>query len=618
MSFWDVILKSVLDLGKRLHRYYCVGLNLCKDTVLISLQKVKDSSILGIILLTSLILCYYIIWQLSGEYLYWSGFLTYIHEQYINFELAGGVSTDIAIIKTITKFIAFLVPISLTFLYFSYKEQKALAISTVSFTTTPVILYVLLCAATLILGTHLTTSIKTNMTTLTLDQINREYSGRILIWIILVILLVFQGWKMIFTHISNLHFRTQTDFAIKKIHKNLDRLIVSVTGFQRREFFNNACNNVDTIYQLLFLAIDKTMFNFYEVGLETWKKVLFRITNDGDQDIVKYVINQKESDFGKLYKSILSNHVTLIKKLLSANRFEDVNIALDILEQIQINSQKNSYYTALHELAFVSYKSEILDLFLSKLESILKRSKHANGNANEITTIYKQLLVLVIEDNDIKSLGKVIYSMMKNFNNIQTKGSKKGRIPVPVLNTAEQSDDLNECILYMILQSIVKSIELAHYACTGFLIKYLVTHFKWDFIKKVYGILIDNLITKQISNNPYLLTSNISNITVSFNFNTSITRYCCEKMSLLLFCQQKFALEFGAPVNYRPTAKSVINIEGIKNDIDYLSEKISKVGDKYGLLCVTHTVANNQGEIITFLKKTVNEVKKNLKQVKSG
>lgn len=569
------------------------------------LLKVRKYPLLGLVVALFFVALYIGAWYGAKDILYWDGLLSTVHNWYSQLGVNAGFKTDISIINTVSGIIAVLVPFSLTFLYFSYKEQKSLSISTVSFSSGPIFAYVFLCVGCLILGRHLSISLNANIDKLTFGQLDRKYTGLLVLWFALICWFFYQCWKMISDHLSNMNVQNQINFATKQIHKNLDKLVLSITTSQKKFHTTRASNNVDSLYQLLFLAIEKNSYNFYSVGIENWKTVLGRITNDGDQDIAKYVIESKNSFYDQLYKCILTNHVTLIKKLLTTNRLEDVNQLFEILEQVQ--SKKSSYYTALHELSFITYKTEALDIFLDRLENVLRVTKHKKGNANEINTVYKQILVLATEDNKVQIMSKTINSMMKNFVSDE-KQKLKGFIPLPRLNNEESKNDLNECILYMLMQCLVKSIEIGNYSVTGFLIKYIVTNFRWEFVKRVYGKLIETLVSSKNGNNPYLQSNELSNIKVSFNFNMSTLRYCVEKMSLLLYSQQRFSIEKGAPALYKQKRFNIISVSKMKFNLNYLEEKISKVGDKYGLLCVTSNVTDKKGQSMTYLQKMIREL----------
>jgi hypothetical protein len=203
-----------------------------------------------------------------------------------------------------------------------------------------------------------------------------------------------------------------------------------------------------------------------------------------------------------------------------------------------------------------------------------------------------------------------------------TNRTTKRRIPVQKLTSANQDEALSECILYMLIQTLVKSVEISHYSCTGFLTKFIVSNFNGGFIKEVYSASVDNLVRDRNHENPYLKDNRISTISVSFNFNNSSLRYCFEKMSILLYSQQRFVQHYDIAIDRNIQIKPYINISKLQNNINYLYKKILKVGDKYGLLMVSDSkfISVVKAEVINFtsIYKSSKQTNKVRTTVKSG
>ncbi|MFE4710846.1 hypothetical protein ACFRAM_08210 [Paenibacillus sp. NPDC056722] len=552
-----------------------------------------------------LIFIYFLLWKISS--LIQIPLFQYVHELYTYADLIDHYSTDIAILGVTTKILIVALPLSLTFFYFSYKEQKALAISSASFWNISTRSFGMLALVSIVLGVHLKVTMNTTLAkdpAILIQDMDNLFSLRVLIWLLCFFGTIIFGISAIKVHIANLNYSSQFNFALKKVNKSAKALANTYFDFQRKKAFDNIYSNVDALYQVLFLAIEKNTVSFLKNAMRNWGDALFSLSYDSDfaqKNIIGPSKINGDDYYRDMYRSILKNHVTLINKLFTAHKFEDAYESLDIF--VKLESKEQEYYTALHELSLLLYKQDNLNVILQILNRITNIYKNKEMTVDEVNIIYKQLLILTIEKNDIKSLSSLIYSLLKNYKQPNSVKGISKIIPLPILTSNIQDSNLNECIVYLVLQSLLKSIELSHYSCTGLLIKFLITNFNGEIIKKTYGIAITNLIKKKKGENPYLAKSKISNIHVSFNFNITTLRYCYEKMSILIYCEQKFVKERKIRISNNINSQPPIDIFGLNYDLGYLFDKLNNVGMKYGLLYFDDTdfMGNMQKEIENIL-----------------
>lgn len=534
-------------------------------------------------------LSYIVIWKLSHFISF--NLFTYSRNLYEFLNLPGDISTDIKILKKLTSILTVALPLSLTFFYFSYREQKALAISSVSFWNNWTLLFGYFSTISLLLGIHLCVIMSPS----------NSFHGLFGIWVIFFLVATYTGVYSIKTHISNLTLKSQFSFAFNKIEKNLSLLEPAYFKSHKESIMQKIFSNIDVIYQLIFLAIDKNTVDFYNNSIEAWDGFLSKFCEDEKSNRRKF----GDSEFGyvtysNLRRTILKNQANLISKLLISNKLEDAQYAMRAF--VSFESKSSEYYTALHELAVVFYKQDHLNIILDHLSIIAAKHNDHNKTINNIYQVYKQLIVLSIEKNDVKSISKISYSMLNNIKPQEQLSKKGGRIPTPYVIRFQQTDYLDECLLYMMFQTLLKSIELSYYSITGFLVKFIVSNFNGMLVKKVYWEAIDKLIKLQKGENPYLEGNKLSNISVSFYFNSTSIRYCMEKMSILLFCQQKYIKKYRMILDTKINVDPILDISGIKFDQEYLFHKITNVGDKYGLLFL-----NDQ----SFLNEVSSEMLKN-------
>lgn len=530
------------------------------------------------------------------------------------------LSTDVAVISKVTQVISYVLPLSITFFYFSYREQKSLSLSSLSFWNSNTLLFGFFSLLSIAMGTHLKivlSGLGSNYTTELEQFIKDHHSGRVILWVCFSLYALRSGFLAIKEHVANINISSQLQFALKKFNEAIINLKFSMIQPQRKLHYNKMHQSVESIYQLLFLSIDKNMTKAYVEGVNKWGDAIYNLIEG--QDCSKYIITvslqKKDGLYLELYRSILKNQVTLITKLISSSRLEDGNNAIRIFTNLE--SKQPEYYTALHELAVICFKQDLLDVVLDNLNSIMIRTKDKN-RTNDINLIYKQLLILAIEDSNTSALSKIVYSMLKNIKKSEKQYSDLG-IPIPNVHI-EDDEKLSECIIYMVLQSLVKSTELSRYSCEGFLIKFLVTNITGELLKTIYGKAVDNLIKNKQYNNPYILSNHISNITVSYNFNESTVRYCFEKMSILIYCQQHYVHENQMNINNSVKIRPFISVNKLNHNIPYLFGKIKNVGDKYGMLFIKDAEFMSKmerkisGEIKLFKQHNFKKISKNNKK----
>ncbi|MEK3867025.1 hypothetical protein MHH60_26495 [Paenibacillus sp. FSL H7-0716] len=530
----------------------------------------------------------------------------FTYSLYGEISLTQAISTDLSIIERLTKILIIALPLSLTFFYFSYKEQKALAMSSVSFWNRSTVVYGLTSVLSIAFGTHLRGALNyyySNTSSITLSQLNEEFSGRVIFLIVLSLLAIINGVEAIKVHLSNLNLSSQFRFALNEIQQSWNLLPYSLGEFQKDQLYKRINNNINALFQLLLLGIEKNTVDFYNEALIKWENALQLITEENPEILKRLILKQGKMDsrYISLQRSILKNQVNLISKLLSSHRLEEANYSFNVF--LRLESGEQEYYTALHELAILCYRQGNLGLVLRKLNSLIENQKSKDKKISSVNSIYEQLLILAVEKNDIRDLSDIAHSLLKNIKIMPiTNRTTQRRIPVQKLTSANQDEALRECILYMMIQTLVKSVEVSHYSCTGFLIKFIVSNFNGGFIKEVYATSVDNLVRDKNHENPYLKDNRNSNISASFNFNNSSLRYCFEKMSVLLYSQQRFVQYYNIAIDKSIQIEPYINISKLQNNINYLYKKILKVGDKYGLLVVSDLkfISVVKAEVINF------------------
>ncbi|MBG9788868.1 hypothetical protein [Brevibacillus laterosporus] len=508
----------------------------------------------------------------------------------------------IKLISIVTNTIGVLLPISLTLYVFSYREQKAASSSGILSRDLSLICFIILATLTIPFGKQISYVMNTVVSAqevITLSETN-NYSGRIFIWGLLALKSLYFGIKMIKKTIRNVNLRWLLQDLIEETELMFVKLLFAVTKQQRLALYPILYMYIESNYQLLSIAVEKNMDQVYETNYKKWAKLLAKLQQEPrlmhvDSTVrYEYLLN-KDEEYKQFYSTVLRNHIALISTLLKNHKIEGAKDAIKTFFEISPGSNilHTKFLTSLDELAIMMSKDDQIGIqpILEGLEEISRNPSIKYG----LIMVYKALLVKGIDKNDVKLLSSVSYSLSKSIVTKETIISKNDieesarkyfsdyKVPNKSVSKQQENNDVGKDFIcagiFILLKATLKSIELAHYQSTGFLTKFLVTSFESEFFNYTFKEFIEC----KASNTSFLEPrKEYSSINTSFHFNEKTLRYCLEKMTIILYGQQKFVME--QKINFGCVPKLPIYTDHIKCDyLDYLIEKVSKAGDKYAL-----------------------------------
>jgi hypothetical protein len=350
-------------------------------------------------------------------------------------------------------------PISITFYIFTYREQKGTAYSNVSTGGATKLLIGFLLSSVItviysyILSSRLTSYIESvqvqNNKTSDLFFLNKNlpqinvllflYFIAIILGIIVIIVL----WRGISLESALKQSANKTKDTIRYI----SFIKVNLKFFEQssREIFNNLHHAFETNYQLLLSAVDNNtnyLFNKYYRRLESNLYYLHsspRIYYLLTEPRYMYLLRKDPKNYHRIYKSVLKNQLTLIKKLIEKNKMEEVDIAIRHFFSLSpgVFSLEKEYNNKKVEKYKKDYK-EIVTIYFSLLYelSLLLRAGKFIGinkilkNMNQIEeeedlvrkidtiVIYRALIISAIEENDLKLLTETVNSIINNISNL--------------------------------------------------------------------------------------------------------------------------------------------------------------------------------------------------------
>ncbi|BDG46394.1 hypothetical protein [Parageobacillus sp. KH3-4] len=561
------------------------------------------------------------------------------------------------IIKTLT----LILPLSITFYIFTYREQKVLSHSSIkqSSPTSLLIIFIILSSFTLVYTGHCSSLLKIHLKTLKdFNNIGLDFTekhlGAINLLFYLFSLSLITGVITIISLWRRLNLKTTLKKNIKDIKKDIFYLSFVKDNFaknnnifilnnilisQRKKLYSNLHYKVESVYQLLIQSIDNNMNELYENNYKDWEDVLSYIHSHNriyylcPEERYLYFLRTHPRDYLDLYKAILKNHTYLITKLYEKNHIEYGNKAIKKLFSMgpttfkvykklpdkkidQIKSSYNellsTYFSILLELSISLYQNKIVGInpILNNINQMLKQDKMVK--AIDIITIYRSLIVRAIEENDLKFLTILINSLLmivlntkptyyiESYDNHTPSSTNElfGK-NLNLTNTNRRIEEINnrnskqdtktdlnlKISVFTFFEAILKSIELGHYQCTGFILKSLVSNIEDDIINDEFL----HFVRHKGLINPYIVENRLyKEFQIEFNISTLSVDYCLAKMTILLYGQQKYyknILNKDLPISFY-SIKAVDIKSGISKsqNIEYLFKKLEKANDKYGLL----------------------------------
>jgi hypothetical protein len=537
-------------------------------------------------------------------------------------------------------------PLSITFYIFTYREQKGSSYSylTTGWTTKLLLAFLLSSILTVIysfvISSRLTSYINnfnnnSNPISLLFFHENILQINIILIMFISSIII---GTLVIYLLWKGISLESALKQSVINTRDNISYLsfiFINKEFFSdsRKEIYNKLNHIIETNYQLLMSALDNNTnylfqkyydhleFNLYY--LHTSPRIYYILT----EPRYMYFIRKDANNYKILYKSILKNQLTLIQELLQKKKVEEADKSVKLffsmspgifsLEKLyneaKVKQIKDDYkelfaiyFSSLYELTLLLSSSGIIgiDQILNNMNKIEEEEDLVRKK--DTIVIYRALMITSVEKNDLRLLTETVNSIINNISKLnKTNNQMKVQTNLTidgiklVINNKKLSQisrkyderiegisqtQLEELIIYTILEATLKSIELGYYSCTGYLIKLLTTNLDYSLIKSAFSIFAER---RGLESHPLINSSLKKAVGKEFNISPVSAEYCLQKLTIILYTQQKYYKKFKEIThNSIDLIDTSLTINTMLR-IDYLHKKILNAKDKYGLLCLT-------------------------------
>src|SRR5699024_10803837 len=357
---------------------------------------------------------------------------------------------------------------------------------------------------------------------------------------------------------------------------------------------------IESQYQMFILSINNNMGVLYRERFNEWKSYLTDMTQGYKREGVLAAVpvdilnRSNPKKFESYYQAILENHMGLITILYENHKLIEAEEALKTFFTMEPSNVEENlrkiYISKLHELVLTVYLDHDVgfDSALHGLEQFCKGDMSNESNSG--LGIYEDLILKAIERDEVDSVSSIVYSMIEPIQYQEDLKTNNEDLKVRLKFLKRYKRDqfytkYRQCIIFITLRSILKSIELSRYSSTGFLLKFTVTnfyslksYFSFD-LKRTFDVLVDS-IKQNLGTNPYMdHEAPQSILPVTPNYNTNTLVYCLEKMSILLYGQQSFAdkMKLNREKNEIVNNRKKINVSKVlseTNSLDYLFSKI--------------------------------------------
>lgn len=516
------------------------------------------------------------------------------------------------LISNMNVYLKFSIPLILAFFYFAYKEQKSISSKLIKGIN--IIVFCISVLSTLTIGYLLLNSYNTYYKQIT-TNFSKVFFYPLMFWLLLVTISLCSLLLMIGKFLKSLDINYLLITKKRLLKKKLIQQSYTKFTIDRQESYDDINSYLEAIFHSFEYSLENKLEKTFDKEFDHWNNLLFWLmeypATKFEKNIVsKELYTKSPIEFGQFYKSILRNQGHLIFKLAEENKFKELNEVLTTLKDLEptkITELYRIYFSILEEIYIkaISVKDFPFDKMLHVLNEMASFYDTSIEETEElnlmgIILIYKSLIKKAIEENNVRLINQLSYSICNLMDN-KDSTSKADKTFLELINGKQLNISLNiaksmnqnlnieignlnprDVILFVLFQASLKSVELGLYACTGQIVKRITTDFTGKQIKDNFSKFIE-------------LNGNINSLIVDkkmviknsdFDFNKQSFSYCLQKLGIILYSQEKFIVYKGITFTtfFKNTHYFVDLSYMDKSYINYTLEKIESVGEKYGFL----------------------------------
>ena len=517
-----------------------------------------------------------------------------------------GTSNSLAVILSITS----------ALFVFSHREQKSISpsasMNTINIKT--VLGFIIVIVYTMLIGHNLSFHFNSHSLSGFGLQATEYYSHRLIIWVIFLIFSITLFITMVKTLFNSMSIDKMLANSIEKTYDTLKFINNFYKKPSNKEYLSKVYKRfnyeVESVFQNLQFVAGNNMNKEFEDNIKKLKKVSELLTESVEKvrsDTTKSeqvvlalnLLERDDKEFRTLYNSLLRNIMTLINFCYKNKEYSKAENVFDLYMSLYSEEQEILRKIFVYSLAEFLDSLDIndkrqVDQFCDSLDKV---------PVDDVLIIYKRLFIKLINKAEIQLLTNTVY-----------------RISNRVDDKAEYIiDPLQKAVVLIIIQSLIRSIEVSQYNATGFIVKFLVTNFQARVVQDVFNALekkydqyttifeskakYNNELGEEEKYNDELdeeekynneldeeeeYNNEVDEEVKVFEHNDATLDYCRKKAFILIFGQYRFATKQNLWfLNENPLWARGIEIkeefEGCYY-VNYIFEKVLKAKSKYGLL----------------------------------
>lgn len=525
-----------------------------------------------------------------------------------------------------------LLPLTFAIYFFSYKEQKDVAISL--FKTKNWLIRLLITNVTFMLVLSVYASEKKIIN-------SNQYVA--FFWLFLIVTYVILFYLFIKETINNINIQKTFDNSMLSIEKDFKiiyeqfnkyklekekRKSINFNKYQKKivKRVNRIISNSEIAFQII---LSKKKYNLSDEFSESLEQIQRTLTKNiekinKDDEYFSFILPFSINKYSKLHSIVNHGIIDLLKSTMDAYGNKESKILINCFQEVKpLNfapdlevKQMYKYWTVekkidkdldlidqfkhLHDDYIVSTYRVINLLFKNNdnqsnkvLSETVNYAKETaiNSNGNDLITLLTALVINAVEKNDLKQLTDVmniLFDYLKEqkkelINVVSTEiNIEKIKNRTKLAKSIKTFDEIEEKMHKLLILVIVKSIELGRYNLTGFLVKNVIKNFDSRLLERI----INNISTKNSISPKLNLSKRLTELlSINLKFSEASFDYCFHKAVLLLYYQEKFTSEY-YKINHIQQ-KDMINPQRIINNenvINYLNDKIRGLNKEFGLL----------------------------------
>lgn len=495
--------------------------------------------------------------------------------------------------QAINDMFKYLLPLTLTVYTFSYREKKQFAPSSINGISESIKLYsfVVLALSSYFYGVFIKDK----------GFVTESIPFFVDVWwlsVVLAFIMLIFVWQQAFNNIDETKL---LNTKMKQLQKEINDLKDSMHSWDISDEFEvqkDAIHNliekkekrlhsqIESIYQILGYMNKNNMNEMFIKNLKAITVPIRKFNSKkfwGDERKI-YINKEKMKVIERIYTTFCVNHVALISKLFSENKISKANLALDIFTENLKPDLKNKaldtrFNMCINEL-ILNYQLDDMQKLRMLLDALQTLGR------GKIERIYESLICICIENKNLKAICNIVYPVTGRIKDVE---NFEEETPSTRMIQAIQFGIIQKDI-HLIMKAIVKSIELGHHECTGFLVKFLITRYKTHYINQAINSFrrVNAILDLDFTEDEQESVTETDRNSVGFKFNPDTLDYCIYKMFILIYAQQKYIAGNNIEIVEKNGSVDVTLpqiLEKCKH-VDYILDKIKNRESSYGLLFI--------------------------------